>query len=103
MLKKTRIIDVETFISLIKESNKESVNIYKNGQCYNFARILRYVFPDHEFYYDHIQGHVYSKIGNFYYDIDGLYRGSTKNFSKLDYTIPHKPHRWHKRGGISSI
>lgn len=97
---KPTIINVLTFISLIRESNKDSQFLYTNGQCYNFARILRFVFKDsHEFYYDYINGHVYSKIGNFYYDINGLYKSSTKNFEKLNHKKSHKPHRWNKRDG----
>ena len=94
-----KIHEVLEFISLIRESNKDACYLYKNGQCYNFAKILRYIFPNHEFYYDYINGHVYSKINGFFYDIDGLYKGPISNFEKLDHKRRHKPHRWHKREG----
>ena len=43
------------------------------GNCYYFALILHDRFPDSEIYYDEIDGHFLTKIGDAYYDWRGEY------------------------------
>ena len=44
-------------------------NIYTDGACFELYRILKTIFPHAEAYYD--GSHVYTKIGNKFYDING--------------------------------
>jgi hypothetical protein len=93
------MIDIEKVITTIRNSHKDIENLYLNGQCYNFYLILRSIFgPKVECWYDYEAGHIYSKIGKYWYDIKG------KHLKVGDYCEPFnhkdcydKPHRWGKR------
>lgn len=61
---------VLALITSIRESHVDSVYLYTQGQCYAFHKILRAAFGGTvEPWYDSVEGHVYSKIGEFWYDI----------------------------------
>lgn len=61
-------------ITAIRESHRDMVYLYTEGQCYNFYKILRSIFGvGVECWYDSVVGHVYSKIGDVWYDINGCY------------------------------
>ena len=70
--------------------------MYTRGGCFEFYNILRSVFPDAEPFYDHHEGHVYTKIDGKFYDITG------QRFHELDRLTPMssepnligKAHRW---------
>lgn len=62
-------IDVESFISKIRDSFIGSQQVYTEGSCYHFYLILKEVFSDAVAYWD--GGHIISKIGDKYYDITG--------------------------------
>lgn len=70
------------------------LELYTNGQCYSFHLILRSVYKDAQAYYN--GWHVYTKIDDKFYDIQGVYLGNTEGLYKLDYGNSHKPHRWGK-------
>lgn len=72
---------------------------YTNGMCYKLFLMLRQVYPDAEPWYDHVVGHVYTRIGEHWYDIRGEHRNRT-DLRPLDHRSGHKPHRWK---GVSSI
>ena len=49
------------------------INCYwLNGNCYYFALILHERFPNSAIYYDQIEGHFVTKIGDNYYDWHGI-------------------------------
>lgn len=60
---------VEEFITAVRQSFGGSVAVYTMGNCYQFYEILKVVFPYAEAYYD--GNHVWTKIGDDYYDIRG--------------------------------
>jgi hypothetical protein len=62
-------IDVLIFIKSIRESFSSSVTVYTYGNCYQFYEILKTIYPEAEAYYD--GSHVWTKIGDKYYDITG--------------------------------
>ena len=88
--------NIEKLISSIRNSHPDMVELYTEGQCYNFHLILRSVYPDAVAWYDYIEGHVYSKIGNYWYDIRGKHYRLGKVSSILSHSDGHKPHRWGK-------
>ena len=45
---------------------------WMNGNCYYFAVILHDRFPNSTIYYDPIDGHFITKIGDNYYDWRGV-------------------------------
>ena len=68
-MKKKKILE---FIDLVRTSFVGSDLVYTRGSCYRFYLILKNVFPESETYYD-LKGHVVTKIGDFFYDINGEY------------------------------
>lgn len=62
-------MNIESFISKIRDSFIGSQQVYTEGSCYHFYLILKEVFPDAEAYYDNY--HVVTKIGDKFYDITG--------------------------------
>lgn len=63
------MIEVEKFISVIRDSFIGSQQVYTEGSCYHFYLILKQVFPDAECWYD--LDHVITKVGDKWYDITG--------------------------------
>ena len=64
------------FIKVVRESFSSSVAVYTMGNCYQFYEILKKVFPEAEPYY---AGHVWTKIGDEFYDIRGKLKEEFKN------------------------
>ena len=67
---------LESFITRIALSFPHASQVYANGGCYQFHLILKEVFPSAEPYYigsDEIVEHVITKIGNYFYDINGIF------------------------------
>lgn len=56
-------------IASIRIGIKNSAHRFTNGGCFQLYRILKNIYPDAEAWY--LQGHVYTKIGEAYYDING--------------------------------
>ncbi|MFT6347057.1 MAG: hypothetical protein ACJAYB_000038 [Psychromonas sp.] len=103
-------------IGAIRDSNPDAVRLYTEGECYRFSLILRNIVgqANHEIWHDCIEGHVYSKIGQYWYDIRGVhYKVNRKNnkklepdvincanemlidgFKRLNHQDRHRPHRW---------
>ena len=86
--------EVLRFIAVIRESNPNAVALYTQGQCYGFAKILRERWPAAVFWYDPEPGHVYTKIGAWWYDVEGVYRRLGPRADVLCHRTGHKPHRW---------
>jgi len=84
------------FISAIRDSHPDMVELYTQGQCYNFFLIIRSLWPAAVAYYDHIQGHVYTALGGRLYDIRGVLPLPLKRYGydKLSHVDGHRPHRW---------
>lgn len=57
------------FIKTIRSSFGASIAVYTQGNCYQFYEIFKVVFPESEAYES--GGHVYTKIGDNFYDIRG--------------------------------
>lgn len=81
-------------ISRIRDGNPDAVRLYTQGQCYNFSLLLKEIFPEAEIWYDQVEGHVYSKIGEFWYDIRGRHFKVADSCLPLNHRDGHPPHRW---------
>jgi hypothetical protein len=81
------------FIQAIRESAPYMVDIYQQGSCWHFFKILKLVFPDAEpFYvYDECNSHVLTRIGGKFYDITG----------EVDYGHKAKPFDEHHFKGCT--
>jgi len=64
---------VERFIALIRAIDPIYMDeVFHNGACYHLYLILHEVWPEAEPWYT--PGHVYVKIGRWFYDIYGRHR-----------------------------
>lgn len=61
--------------------------------------MLRELFPDAEIWYCYSEGHVYTKIGKFWYDIRGVKFKVPDTCQPLDHRNSHRPHRWDNKMG----
>ena len=66
-------MEVEELIELIRCSFIGAKWVYENGSCYRFYEILIAFATEAEPYY--CDGHVITKIGNKFYDINGEISG----------------------------
>lgn len=57
------------FCHTLKWVHPDIHHIFTRGGCYQFYKILKIFFPQAECYYD--GSHVFTKINQRYYDIDG--------------------------------
>lgn len=48
------------------------LDMWQEGNCFYFAKILQARFSKGVLYYDVIKGHFVTKIGDFYYDSTGV-------------------------------
>lgn len=60
----------ERFLARLRQSNPDALSIYTRGQCYQLFLVLREVF-NAEAWWDPVASHVYSRIGEAFYDIRG--------------------------------
>jgi hypothetical protein len=58
-------------IDAIRDSFVGSEKVYTKGSCFQFYLIIKAICPYAEPWYDGINGHVYAKVGDKFYDIYG--------------------------------
>lgn len=81
------------FIEAVRNSLHNAVQLYTQGNCYGFARLLQHQYPHAVIWYDRVEGHIYTRIGGTWYDIRGAhYQRLGKR--PLDPREGHPPHRW---------
>lgn len=95
---------VENLITAIRNSFPGATTVYTKGACFEFYKILKSVFPDAEPYYDHHEGHVYTKIDNKYYDIDGrLFDVPDMEYMLKSKHLMKQVHRWVDRANFRVV
>lgn len=62
-------IDILYLIKLIRDSFKNSIEVYTKGSCVKFCMILKYIFPKGKILYD--CNHAIFELNNRYFDISG--------------------------------
>ena len=73
------------FINDFKKIHPTEIeDVFSNGYCYWFAKILSERFYNSKIYYLPIANHFITKIDNEYYDITGV------------YILNEKPYEWNK-------
>lgn len=68
---------MEKIIKAIRESFDEAEEVYTEGACFQFYLILKSICPYAEPWYDCHVGHVYTKVGDKYYDVKGQLKDDT--------------------------
>lgn len=69
-------MDIESFISAIRCSDKYIEMIYLNGACYQLHLLLKKFFPECQPYISKEKDHIISKYDGKYYDITGEVSGN---------------------------
>ena len=89
---------VENVIARIRFSHKDQVYLYTAGCCYEFYLILREIFgPQVTAYYSNLEGHVYSKIYDRYWDIRGSCDNPPRDIRKMSKRLHKDAPGWSKR------
>ena len=83
-----------TIIAAIRDSHPDLVDLYLYGQCYSFHLILRSIEPTAKPWYDFIEGHMYTKIGKYWYDIRGVHYKVSETCIPHVYKDGYPAHRW---------
>ena len=60
----------EEFCRIVRESFDQSEFVYKNGSCFEFFLMLKFIYPEAEPWTN--IDHVWTKIGEKFYDIEGV-------------------------------
>ena len=68
-------------IGAIRDSFADSTFVYTNGSCFSLYRILKTIFPEAEAWTD--MDHVWTKIGEDFYDIYGVREGAGKGLVRV--------------------
>jgi len=89
----------ETLITAIRNSFPGAVTVYTRGACFEFYKILKAAFPDAEPWYCELDGHVYTRLGDRYYDINGRAYLRPSQEEQLipmlhDRRVMRTAHRW---------
>lgn len=91
-------------ITAIRNSFPGSVTVYTRGGCWEFYQILKAAFPDAEPFYDHCDGHVYTKIGDTFFDIKGKLKKPLDLQPMLnDARLMKQVHRWMPRANFRVV
>jgi len=84
-------------IGAIRDSHPDMLKLYMEGQCFNFAQILRTQFPGGEFWYSHVEGHMYYFYKGKWYDIRGVHLMEPMGSSRYSFLDGDPAHRWGRR------
>lgn len=84
---------LERFLSALRRSHPDMEHIFLNGSCFYLWDIVRTVFPEVEPWYSQVEGHIYLKYKDRFYDILGKHCAVPKDIAPFDYK-EFKPHKW---------
>lgn len=71
------MINIETEVLDFIDRRFPIDNFWKSGNCYFFALILQSRFNRSTIFYDVVDGHFCTRIGDSYYDWEGIYNPTT--------------------------
>ena len=66
--------EILQFIELIRDSVPKAVEVFTQGNCGNFGRILLFTFPEGKILY-YLRDHIVFELGHSIYDITGCVNG----------------------------
>ena len=89
---------IDSIIRVIRESHPDIQYLYTHGQCWNFHCILKEILGvEIEPYHSYSEGHVYSKIGNFFWDIRGCHSNPPRDLKKMSDRMIKEAGEWGSR------
>lgn len=84
-------------ITSIRESHPDMEKLYTEGQCFNFAMILRGQYPGGKLWYSASPGHMYYYYEDAWYDIRGKHCRQPPHSSEYNFKDGDPAHRWGRR------
>ena len=67
------MLPINDFITALRETDEYLTDIYTKGSCYKFSLFLCKIYPGAISYVDYPElNHVITKLGDKYYDINGV-------------------------------
>lgn len=63
------------FLYLLRSTHPLMEKIYTQGGCYQLFAMIKAVFPEARCFYDQKRDHVYTELGERFFDITGEERG----------------------------
>ena len=88
----------ESFLAALRNSHEHMRDVFRRGGCYELFRILRTIWVKAEpWFIDH---HVYTRIDNRWWDIDGRSRPTKAQVKRLRplFKDGRTPWKWRNRG-----
>lgn len=64
-------ITPELYLASVRIAMPDADELFTRGRCFQLYRMLKTIWQLAECWYDPIDGHVYTKIGETFYDIRG--------------------------------
>ena len=61
-----------TLITNLRNSDEYIEHLFTKGSCYKFHVFLKSIYHDGKPYISHDQNHIVTRIGDFFFDINGL-------------------------------
>jgi hypothetical protein len=71
----------------MRKNIKNAEVAFTQGKCYQLHLMLKTLYPNAIAWYEPTEGHVYTKINDFYYDI----RGTHKEIPATAYLLASEP------------
>lgn len=88
---------IKELINSIRNSHPDIERLYLEGQCYNFAVILRTQFSGGDFWYSYLEGHMYYHLNGRWYDIRGEHLKEPRGSCKYNFKDGDPAYRWGRR------
>lgn len=90
-------------IASIRNSFPGATYVYTHGSCYEFYKILKSVFADAEPYYSDKEGHVYTKIGKYFYDIKGRHDLTGDELTCMEERERKSANKWKRTANFKVV
>lgn len=87
-------VSPEQFIKAFRYGINDSDKYFNDGGCYELFILIHTFWKDAVAWYDPIIGHVYTKIGDYWYDINGKHREIPEAAHIMDRREIRTAHRW---------
>lgn len=88
---------IRLFLLRLRTTHPDFVFMFTHGACYHLHRILCSIWPEAELWHQPEPGHVFSKIGDYWYDIRGRRIAQPKGARLVTAARLGRPDQWKDR------
>lgn len=81
---------------ILAAAHPDMTFIFTSGSCWEFFRLIRVMVEEAEPWYDPIEGHVYAKVGELFFDVRGAHerRNLAPQLHPMDLELQVKASEW---------